>query len=119
MENRALTIDAIIVRNTNILLIKRKADPFKGYWALPGGHIDWDEEVADTVKKEVLEETGLHMTSLKLQNVYSNPKRDPKQKITLAYIVETEGEPMAGSDAEKLQWFDVKDLPEEIAFDHK
>ena len=51
-------------------------------------------------------------------DVYSKPERDPKQKITLAYIVEAQGEPKAGDDAKAYKWFSFDSLPE-LAFDHK
>jgi 8-oxo-dGTP diphosphatase len=44
---RAITVDAIIASQAGILLIKRGNEPYKGYWALPGGHVDWDETVED------------------------------------------------------------------------
>ncbi len=116
--NRGVTIDALIVRDNAILLIKRGKEPFLDSWAIPGGHIEWDEDANHAVNKEVLEETGLTVTSTKLLNVYTNPQRDPKQKITLAYIVDTQGEPKAGDDAKEFQWFDLNSLPE-LAFDHK
>jgi 8-oxo-dGTP diphosphatase len=110
-------VDALIVRDGKLLLIKRLSDPYKGYWAFPGGHIEWNEEATETLQKEVMEETGLQVVSSELLNVYSKPMRDPQQKITVAYIVEAQGEPKAGSDAGELQWFDIKALPD-MAFDH-
>jgi 8-oxo-dGTP diphosphatase len=118
-HNRNLTIDAIIFVNNKILLIKRKNEPFQNYWALPGGYIERDEEVSERVKKEVFEETSLSVTSMKLLNIYSKPKRDPKQNISLVYIVETVGTAQAGDDAEEARWFVLKKLPEKLAFDHR
>lgn len=116
--NRGLTIDAIIVRDGKILLIKRGAEPFKGFWALPGGYVDWDETVEDAVRREVAEETGLMVTSLELIGVFSKPERHPKQCIDVAFAVETMGEPKAGDDAVEIGWFGIKNLPP-LAFDHE
>ncbi|HLL61307.1 MAG TPA: NUDIX hydrolase [Candidatus Nitrosocosmicus sp.] len=116
-NNRGLTIDAIIIQDNKIVLIKRGLKPAKGQWALPGGHVEWDETVEDTVIKEVKEETGLDITSMNLFNVYSKPDRDPKQKITIVYAVKTSGVLHAGDDADSCKWFDINDLPD-LPFDH-
>lgn len=121
--NRGITIDAVIVRDNKILLIKRGAEPFKDFWALPGGYVEWDETVEETVKREVAEETGLVVKSLEMIGVYSNPDRHPKQCIDVAFAVEglpaEEAEGItAGDDAVEIGWFDVDNLPP-LAFDHE
>ena len=117
-NNRAATIDAIIIRENKILLIKRGLEPFKNYWGLPGGYVDWNETLEDAVKREVKEEVGADVISLKQMGIYSNPKRHPQQTIDISYEVEIEGEIKAGDDAKKFKWFNLNELPE-LAFDHK
>lgn len=117
-NNRAITIDALIIKNDSILLIKRALEPFKGYWALPGGHLEWDQTAEDAVRKEVKEETGLEVVSMQFLRVYTNPGRDPRQKITLAYQVTAIGDPVAGDDAKEYKWFELKNLPD-LGFDHR
>ena len=117
-NNRAISIDALIVRDGNILLIKRGVEPYKGFWGLPGGHLDFDETIKDAVRREVNEETGLTVTSLKLLGIYDSPKRHPKQSVAISYITETIGEPKAGDDAIEVQFFSLKNIPKELAFDH-
>lgn len=116
-NNRRVAIDALIVRENKILLIKRAVEPFKDYWALPGGGIDFDETAEEALQHEILEETGLRLFSAKFIQIYTDPARDPKQVITLSYAVETEGEPKAGDDAKEYQWFDLDHLPQ-LGFDH-
>ena len=53
------TVGALIAKGNKILLTKRNIEPFKGYWCLPGGHIDFGEDVITAVKREVKEETNL------------------------------------------------------------
>jgi 8-oxo-dGTP diphosphatase len=116
-NNRRIAVDALIIRDGKILLIKRLVKPFKDFWALPGGGIDFDETAEEALHKEVIEETGLKLLSSKFLQVYTDPKRDPKQVITLSYYVEAEGEPKAGDDAKEYQWFELNNLPE-LGFDH-
>ena len=118
-SNRPLAIDAVIIRNKKILLIRRGNAPCKDLWALPGGHVDWNETVDETVVREVMEETGLSVKKFKLIGVYSNIKRHPLQAVAVAFFVSVKrGKEKAGSDAGKIMWFDLGSLPEELAFDH-
>lgn len=118
-HNRAVSIDALILKEDKILLIKRGFDPYKGFWAIPGGHLDYDETVKDAVRREVKEETNLDVTSLSLVDVYSSPSRSPLQTVAIAYKVEVQGEAKYGSDAIDLAFFSLDDLPDCLAFDHK
>ncbi|HHH80313.1 MAG TPA: NUDIX hydrolase, partial [Thermoplasmatales archaeon] len=54
----SVTVDGIVTKNNEILLIKRKNNPFKGRWSLPGGFVNYGEKVEDAVIREVKEETG-------------------------------------------------------------
>lgn len=116
-NNRGVTIDAVIVREDKILLIKRGVEPFKEYWALPGGYVEWDETVEDAVKREVAEEMGLVVESMRMIGVYSDPARHPKQCIDVAYAVQASGEVTAGDDATEYAWKLIDKIPE-LAFDH-
>ncbi|MGD8744614.1 MAG: NUDIX hydrolase [Candidatus Woesebacteria bacterium] len=117
-NNRGLTVDAIVIREGKVLLVKRANKPHKGYWGTPGGFVEWNERVEETVRRELKEETNLTATNLKLIGVYSSPDRHPKQAISVAFLVEAKGKEIKGSDAEELEWFPPKSLPENLAFDH-
>lgn len=118
-NNRGTSIDAVIINDGKILLIKRGANPFKGFWALPGGYVEWNESVEEAVVREVQEELGLTVNSAELIGVYSTPERHPKQVINIAYAVAASGSPKTGDDALEYEWFALDSLPEEMAFDHK
>ncbi len=114
-----VTTDALIINDTKLLLIKRKYEPFKGKWALPGGHVEYGERVGDAAAREAFEETGLRVKPVKLIGVYSDPKRDPRGHfISLAYLCKIiGGEVKAGDDAAGAEWWPLDALPE-LAFDH-
>jgi 8-oxo-dGTP diphosphatase len=118
-RNRTIAVDALIVSKSQILLIKRGSTPEKGKWALPGGHVDFDETLEQAVMREVKEETGLESRSTVFLGSYSNPKRHPKQMIAILYLVEVQGMPNAGSDAVEIRYFPVNKLPNNLAFDHQ
>lgn len=118
-SNRGVSIDAVIIQNNQILLVKRGAEPEKGKWATPGGFVDWDESVEETVIREVKEETSLTVVDIKLVGVYSSPDRHPRQVINIVYVVRVEGcEAKCGDDADEVKWFPLGKLPENLAFDH-
>lgn len=107
---------------TKLLLIKRKSEPFKGQWALPGGFVNMDEELEDAVARELEEETGLSGVTLEQMHTFGTLGRDPRgRQITIVYMgVKTEGqkEIKAGDDAAEAEWFDIEELPADLAFDH-
>jgi 8-oxo-dGTP diphosphatase len=116
----------IIVRNRRrrkILLVKRKHEPYKDCWALPGGFLNVGmETVKQTAQRELREETGLYVAlkDLYLVGESSNPKRDPRGHIvSLHYSAKRySGKEKANDDAADLRWFPENDLPK-LAFDHK
>ena len=116
---RGVTVDALIVMEGKILLIKRKKNPFANLWALPGGHLDFNETLEEAVIREVKEETGLTVTSHQFFGVFSDPNRHPKQAIAVAYEVKTQGIPKAGDDVVEIKFFPIRKLPQKLAFDHK
>lgn len=115
----SITIDGIILKDKQILLIKRKNEPFKGKWALPGGFVEYGEKTEDAVIREASEETGLKTKIRTLAGVYSDPNRDPRGHIiTIIYVLDiVEGNVKAGDDASDVKFFDVHQLPA-LAADH-
>jgi len=114
-----LTVDGVVVKDKKILLIKRKNQPFKGKWALPGGFVEYGEKTEDAVVREVFEETGLKTKVIHLVGVYSDPGRDPRGHIvSVVYILEIcDGKVKSGDDACEVMFFDLNQLPE-LSFDH-
>lgn len=116
---RGVSLDGLLVKDGKILLIKRGNDPYKGYWALPGGYLEYDERTEEACCREFEEETGVKVEIEKLVGVFSAPKRHPLQVVTAAYSLHyISGEAHAADDALDAKWFDLDALPE-LAFDHK
>jgi 8-oxo-dGTP diphosphatase len=115
----SITTDGVILKDKQILLIKRKNEPFKGKWALPGGFVEYGEKTEDAVIREASEETGLKTKIRTLAGVYSDPNRDPRGHIiTIIYVLDiVEGNVKAGDDASDVKFFDVHQLPA-LATDH-
>lgn len=78
-KNPSLTVDIFIFdEDENFILIKRGNEPYKNYWALPGGFVDYGECVEDAAVREALEETSIKVNLKELVGVYSDPSRDPE-----------------------------------------
>jgi len=114
-----LTVDAIIeLPDHRLVLVERKYPP--PGWALPGGFVDPGESLAEAVRREALEETGLGIQVLELFHVYSVPWRDPRgDTVSAVYHCTASGTPFGGDDAARAEGFLPESLPVEIAFDHR
>ena len=118
-KSPSLTTDGVIIESGKILLIKRKNNPYKNKWALPGGFVEYGERVEEAIFREILEETGLKTKINYLFDIYSDPKRDPRgHTVTVVYLLEIiNGVLKSGDDAADAKFFNLSDLPE-LAFDH-
>lgn len=102
-----------------VLLVERGNEPCKGCWAFPGGFLNPDETVEQGALRELREETGLDSAYLEQVGVFSDPDRDPRERVlTVAFFsVMHVRSVRAGDDVAKAKWLQVNDLPE-LAFDH-
>ncbi len=122
-----LTVDAVVfgyakTEGISILLVKRKYEPFKDTWALPGGFVLEDESLEQAVTRELQEETGIAVNYLEQLYTFGEPGRDPQQRIvSVAYFGLINSslykELHAGTDADTAEWFNISGLPQ-LAFDH-
>lgn len=125
-----VTADMLIPNERGeILLIRRGNDPFKGYWAIPGGFLEVHKEtVEECALREAFEETGLRVEIGRLIGVYSRPDRDPRwHNVTAAYLakpvpMEVAARAAAGDDAADTLWIDPRSdgfRSIRVAFDHR
>lgn len=122
----ALTVDLAIftIREGLLcaLLVQRGEHPYRGWWALPGGHVRQGYESADqAAARELAEETGIDPTTtgahLEQLATYTDPRRDPRIRAGLhvasvGYVALAPNleDPSAGSDATHARWWPVEDL---------
>jgi len=125
-----VTVDAVVIQDDHILLIRRGRCPGKGLWALPGGFLDQDETIEEGVLRELREETQICVSdqvlrdSIKGSKVFDDPNRSLRGRtISHAFIVALEpGEfpKVDGSDdAMDAKWFHIDDVRtmEPVLFD--
>lgn len=120
-RNPTPTADIILQRDSKILMVRRKKDPFKGQLALPGGFINEGETAEEAARREAIEETTLEVEPIEILGVYSDPKRDPRKHImSIVFVgIIVGGSDKAGDDAESIEWIELGTIEkQEIAFDH-
>jgi len=129
MVNQSIkvSVDAVVFGydpndGVSVLLIKRKYEPFKQVWALPGGLVLNDESLESAVKRELKEEAGIDIQYLEQLYSFGKPDRDPRNRvISVAYyalVRPKDFQLSAQTDAEDVAWYRIDKLPK-LAFDHK
>lgn len=121
----ALSVDIVVFRDrddlTEVLLIRRKAEPFQGKWALPGGFVEEGEALEAAAARELEEETGLKRLKLTQVGAFGDPKRDPRgHTVSVAFTATARPNQRAkgSDDAAEADWFALESLPK-LAFDHR
>ena len=118
-----LAVDVLIAdEKKGILLIKRRTDPFKGRYALPGGMVEYGEPVEKAAVREVKEETGLDVELEGILGVYSDPDRDPRgHTVSIVFFATPKKGKMAGSsETEDVGYKTLNEIEKlELAFDHE
>lgn len=121
-RNPTPTVDIIIELidrpSRPIVLIERHNPPYG--WALPGGFVDYGESVETAARREAQEEVSLAVELIEQLQVYSDPRRDPRQHtLSVVFIATATGTPQAASDAKDIGVFHSWEVPEaQLCFDH-
>lgn len=116
-----VTVDALVVHSGHLLLVRRRSEPGRGLWALPGGFVNQDERLETACIRELREETGLKLPepvmrgSLKDRQVFDHPHRSLRGRtITHAFLfhfpVGDLPRVKGSDDADKAQWIPLNVL---------
>ena len=121
---RHTVTNAIILKENNILLVKRaKKLTEGGKWGLVGGFMERDETLEQALRREVFEEVGFRLKKVSFFTVIDIPNRKGSnwQNLNFIYVCRPgEREGKADWESTEQKWFDLNNLPkeEQIAFDH-
>ena len=121
----AVSVDIVVLAGKGdereILLIKRAKDPYKGFWAIPGGFVEIDEPLEKAAARELKEETGLDRVRVRQIAAFGDPDRDPRGRtISVAFVAEIpKRRAIKGADdAAEAAWHPLAKLPK-LGFDHR
>lgn len=118
-----VTTDAVVEHSGHVLLVRRRAEPGRGLWALPGGFVGQDETILDACLRELREETRLKLPapvlkgSIRRQHVFDHPERSQRGRtITHGFHFAFPTGPLpavrGGDDADKARWVPVSEALE-------
>jgi len=117
-ERPIVGVGAVIVDEGNVLLVKRKYEPLKGQWSLPGGMVEIGETLETALTREMLEETGLRVDVGPVIEVFDRIMRDEERRVRYHFVLvdylcwPAGGALQAGSDVEDAIWADPAMLAE-------
>lgn len=117
-QNSKPTSSVIVVKQGRVLLVRRGIEPYLGWWDIPGGFLENGEHPEAGAVREVAEETGLQVKPTELLGIYIDTY-GPSDEYTLnlCYVAElVGGRPYPASDVTELRWFDLAELPDQVAF---
>tara|TARA_Y100000996_G_C22023936_1_gene437999 strand:- start:6 stop:449 length:444 start_codon:yes stop_codon:yes gene_type:complete len=109
-------VGIIVFRDQKVLLVKRKKEPNKGQWSIPGGKQMLGETTLETANRELMEETGVKVEKLLLVDVVDAIIPDCEGKIKYHYTLVDymghwqSGESYPGDDAQEVRWVSLKEL---------
>lgn len=114
-----ICIFTVVDDDMRILLVCRGLEPFKGFWALPGGFLREDETLDQCAVRELQEETGVTGAHLEAFATFSELSRDPRYRVvTAAYLALVPASHHALKSGTDAEWHSMQRLPD-LAFDHQ
>jgi len=111
-------VGGVIVHEGRVVLIRRRYEPLKGHWSLPGGTVEVGETLEAALAREMLEETGLVVDVGPVVEVFDRIMRDPEGRVRYHFVLvdylcwPVQGELQAGSDVDAAVWADPRQLGE-------
>lgn len=115
-ERPLVGVGVILIRDCQILLVKRGHEPNKGLWSIPGGLIKLGETAEEAAIREVKEETGLEVSIGAVAGIFNVIIKDADSKIKYHYvIIDYFGEVVGGTlqpgtDVTDVKWFEFNEL---------
>ncbi len=109
-------VGALIFENGRILLVERGKEPLKGWWSLPGGIVETGEKLADAMRREVREETGLEVELLSMFEIFERVIPDDAGRaeyhyVLIDYLCKVVGGTLeAASDVSRAAWVSEPEL---------
>ncbi len=115
-ERPLVGVGGVVIQRNRVLLIRRRREPLKGEWSIPGGLVEVGEELAESVRRELQEETGLEVEPLDILLVFDRIMRAGRRVryhfVIVDYACRLKGGRLKpASDVLDARWVRQKDLP--------
>ena len=122
-NNPKPTAAGLLMKNNKIILVKRKSEPYKGYWGMPGGFLKYGENPSEGLAREIKEELSVDIDSSKMVDIFniSYPVTETDNLSLIVFVYETNfnnslDKIKVNDDAEEWALFDKESIPDNIAF---
>ncbi len=115
-EQAIVGVGGVVIHRNRVLLIRRGGEPLKGEWSIPGGMLELGEELAEGVRREIKEETGLEVEPVEVLDVFDRIMR-VGSRVQYHYVIVdyacrlTRGRLKPASDVLEASWARREDLP--------
>lgn len=116
-EHPIVGVGGVVIHRSRVLLIRRGGEPLKGEWSIPGGLLELGEELAQGVRRELKEETGLDVEPLEILAAFDRIFREGS-RVRYHYVIVDyacrlkRGRLKPASDVLDARWVRREDLPE-------
>ena len=115
-ERPIVGVGAVIVEGGRVVLVRRRFEPLKGRWSLPGGAVEVGESLEGALTRELTEETGLQVEVGPVIEVFDRIARDETGRVRYHFVLvdyvcrPASGALRAGSDVDDAIWVDAAAL---------
>ncbi len=114
-RNPLVGVGGVVIDRGRALLIRRGSEPLKGEWSIPGGMVELGEELAEGVKRELKEETGLDVEPIECILVFDRIMKEG-ERVKYHYVIadylcrRKRGRVRPASDVTDARWVRREDL---------
>ncbi len=116
-QDPKLSVGGLVVADGRVLLIRRAVVPRIGFWAVPSGFVEYDEQPREALAREIEEETGLRTQVGRVIDVFPNASPDKPGVFLFFEATLLGGELRPGDDVSEARWFNREEMPwVEMAF---
>ncbi len=114
MKNQAKTVcDVVVEKKNQYLLVQSGKEPYTGKWGLPGGHVELQESLDESIKREVKEETGYEIRLSGIVGIYTNNTPKGNWVTNIVYkgkVIGGECRKEFDDEISDVKWFDYSEL---------
>jgi ADP-ribose pyrophosphatase YjhB (NUDIX family) len=116
--NPKVGVALLIEKDGALLLARRAENPFKGWWTLPAGYVEYEETCEQAAIREAREELSTPVRLRGIHGVYSYGDDPRSRMVLIVYRAECSLNALkAGDDVSECKFFAASELPENIAFE--
>jgi 8-oxo-dGTP diphosphatase len=104
-------IGAVVIHDNQVLLVKRANPPKQGLWCIPGGKVEFGENLQQAAEREIKEETGVVIKATTPVYVFDLIEDEKRHYVIVDLLADyISGTPKAGDDADDAKWFSLQDI---------